>query len=64
MKKRLSGEDEVKLWGMVNSMLVTWILNAIDTKLCGSVSCAETAFELWVELRARFSVGNEPRFMN
>ncbi|KAL1223151.1 hypothetical protein V5N11_010472 [Cardamine amara subsp. amara] len=42
-------------------MLVVWILNAIEPKLRGSISCSETAYELWQNIQVRFSVGNEPR---
>lgn len=61
--KPSSGPDETKLWGIVNSMLVAWILNTIEPKLRSSVTCAaDTAFELWDGLRTRFSsLGNEPR---
>lgn len=55
-----SGANELKLWGIVNSMLVAWILNTIEPKLRTSVSCYDTAFLLWESIRERFSVGNEP----
>ncbi|ESQ37319.1 hypothetical protein EUTSA_v10003063mg [Eutrema salsugineum] len=55
------GVKELKKWGIVNSMLVAWILNTIEPELRGSVSCAETAHQLWTDIRERFSVDNEPR---
>ncbi|KAL1214958.1 hypothetical protein V5N11_008737 [Cardamine amara subsp. amara] len=45
--KPKEGNKSIKLWGIVNSsMLVAWILNAIEPKLRGFISCLETAYEL------------------
>ncbi|KFK42146.1 hypothetical protein AALP_AA2G217200 [Arabis alpina] len=54
------GTDHYKLWGIINSMMVAWILNTIDPDLRSSVSCSDTAYDLWQSLKERFSVGNDP----
>ncbi|KAG7552201.1 GAG-pre-integrase domain [Arabidopsis thaliana x Arabidopsis arenosa] len=36
------------------------ILNTIDPELRSSVSCSDTAYDLWQSLKERFSVGNDP----
>lgn len=41
------GTDHYKLWGIINSMMVAWILNTIDPELRSSVSCSDTAYDLW-----------------
>lgn len=61
IQKLSSGADEIKLWGIINSMLVAQILNTIEPKLRSSVSCADTAFQLWDSLKSQFSVGKDPR---
>lgn len=35
--KPTKGANEIKLWGIINSMLAAWILNTIDPKLRNSV---------------------------
>ncbi|KAL1192681.1 hypothetical protein V5N11_020177 [Cardamine amara subsp. amara] len=54
------GTDLYKLWGIINSMMVAWILNTIDPELRSSVSCSNTAYDLWMSLKEHFSVGNDP----
>lgn len=61
MIKQPNGDDQFKLWGMINSMMVEWIFNTIGKKLRGSVSCTDTTYQLWEGLQERFSIGNEPR---
>ncbi|KAJ1386322.1 Retrotransposon gag domain [Sesbania bispinosa] len=55
------GAPEMEDWWTVQSMLVSWILNAIEPTLCSTVTYAENAKELWEDIRDRFSVVNGPR---
>jgi len=60
------GEDfsELNAWEMVNSMICSWIINVIDPKLHTSVAYAETAYEMWENLRKRYAIANTLRSIN
>ncbi|BBN67719.1 hypothetical protein Prudu_164S000500 [Prunus dulcis] len=42
-------------------MILSWILNSLDPDLANSVIYAETAHEVWTDLKERFSQSNAPR---
>ncbi|XP_068466628.1 uncharacterized protein [Phaseolus vulgaris] len=48
-------------WWTVQSMIVSWILNTIEPSLRSTVAYAETAHNLWEDIKERFSVVNGPR---
>ena len=48
-------------WWTVQSMLVSWILNTIETSLRSTISYMENAKELWDDIKEWFSVMNSPR---
>lgn len=48
-------------WWIVQSMLVSWILNTIKTSLRSTISYMEKAKELWEDIKEWFSVMNGPR---
>lgn len=50
--------SEIEDWWMVNSMLVAWILNTIESNLHSTVTYTETVKELWDDIRQQFSIGN------
>ncbi|KAJ1399233.1 Retrotransposon gag domain [Sesbania bispinosa] len=52
---------EMEDWWTVQSMLVSWILNAIEPTLRSTVTYVENAKELSEDIRDRFSVVNGPR---
>ena len=57
-------EDEapdLEDWWTVQSMIVSWILNTIEPSLRSTVAYAETAHNLWEDIKERFSVVNGPR---
>ncbi|XP_068466252.1 uncharacterized protein [Phaseolus vulgaris] len=57
-------EDEapdLEDWWTVQSMIVSWILNTIEPSLRSIVAYAETAHNLWEDIKERFSVVNGPR---
>ena len=46
---------------MVNSMLCSWILNVVDSKLCMSVAYSETTYGMWNDLKKRYYIANAPK---
>jgi predicted YcjX-like family ATPase len=44
-----------------NSMVISWLFNALHKDLHDSVAYMDTASELWTDLEDRFSQGNAPR---
>ena len=48
-------------WETVNSMLVSWILRSIDTKLAAAIPYHTEEKPLWDYLERRFCVANGPR---
>jgi len=48
-------------WWTLQSMIISWILNTIEPSLRSTVAYAETAHDLWNDIKERFSVVNGPR---
>ncbi|GKU92898.1 hypothetical protein SLEP1_g6561 [Rubroshorea leprosula] len=48
-------------WEKCNSLVISWLYNSLSTELHGSVAYADTAREIWIDLKERFSQGNAPR---
>ena len=48
-------------WDTVQSMIVSWILRTMDSKISATVPLHENARDLWVYLERRFCVANGPR---
>ncbi|RVX21457.1 hypothetical protein CK203_001882 [Vitis vinifera] len=57
------GEDgnELNAWEACNSMIISWMFNVIDKSLHSSVASAQTAKDMWEDLKERYAVGNAPR---
>ena len=53
--------QEGKAWEMVNSMIVSWIMNVIDPKLHKSVAYVNSAQKLWENIQKRYAVPNIPK---
>ena len=47
-------------WNMVNSMIISWMLNVIDCKLHTSVAYEATAHKMWANIQKRYLVINVP----
>ncbi|XP_050878537.1 uncharacterized protein LOC127082349 [Lathyrus oleraceus] len=47
-------------WEKADSMVMAWIINAIDPNLHGSISYASTACEIWIDLEEIFAQINTP----
>lgn len=54
-------EEEIEQWEVVNSMLIAWIMNTIESTLKTSISMVDEVKVLWEDLKLQFSVGNGPR---
>ncbi|KAB5524575.1 hypothetical protein DKX38_022324 [Salix brachista] len=52
---------EIQTWEKCNSMVISWIFNALAPELHDSVAYVDSAHEMWGELQERFSQGNVPR---
>ncbi|GAA0175479.1 hypothetical protein LIER_28646 [Lithospermum erythrorhizon] len=59
--QKLTENRKLLNWETVNSMLMSWILCSLDSKLASTVPDFEEAKPLWDYLEKRFSVANGPR---
>jgi len=48
-------------WIRCNTMVLSWILNSISKDIAASVIYLNTAQEIWLNLKERFSQKNGPR---
>jgi hypothetical protein len=51
---------EIQAWEKCNSMVISWIFNALASELYDSVAYVDSTYEMWGELQERFSQGNVP----
>ncbi|PKI70182.1 hypothetical protein CRG98_009432 [Punica granatum] len=51
----VEGNPNKASWVMVNSTVITWIVNTLEKDLQPSVACIENARVLWDDLKQRFS---------
>jgi len=57
------GEEflERDAWDMTNSMLCSWLLNVIESKLHMSIAYSLTAKVVWDDLNKRYAMANTPK---
>ena len=55
---------EVNAWVIVNSMVTSWILNAIDPKLHATIAYADSTQSIWQNIQKHYAVPNVPKFTN
>ncbi|XP_073298533.1 uncharacterized protein [Primulina huaijiensis] len=48
-------------WIRCNSMVISWLLNAVSREIADSLMYIATAHEIWIDLRERFHQSNAPR---
>uniref|UniRef100_A0A2N9HI29 Retrotransposon Copia-like N-terminal domain-containing protein n=1 Tax=Fagus sylvatica TaxID=28930 RepID=A0A2N9HI29_FAGSY len=48
-------------WVCCNTMVISWLLNSLSKEIASSVIYANTAREIWEDLKERFAQGNGPR---
>ncbi|GLT39324.1 hypothetical protein SLA2020_135220 [Shorea laevis] len=61
LKKPDAKSLEMLAWTKCNSMVVSWILNTLTKELYDSAAYADSAKEIWDDLKERFSQGNATR---
>ena len=61
LTKPENNNPEVHAWEKCNLMVIAWLYNIIDKTLHGSVAYAETATEIWTDLKECYS---QPRIQN
>ncbi|KAI5344590.1 hypothetical protein L3X38_012467 [Prunus dulcis] len=52
--------DEFSLWKRCNDMVLSWLLNTLELDIVNSVIYSTTVYEIWEDLRERFSQSNAP----
>ena len=53
--------DQLNSWIRSNNIVISWILNSVSKEISASVIYADTAHEIWMDLRDRFQQKNGPR---
>lgn len=53
--------NQITLWTRSNDLVISWILNSINSEIRNSVVYMKTAKKIWDDLSARFSRTNIPR---
>ncbi|XP_042018912.1 uncharacterized protein LOC121766717 [Salvia splendens] len=48
-------------WIRCNSMVVAWLRNSVSTQICSSIMFLDNAYEIWADLKDRFSLGDSAR---
>ncbi|XP_042005936.1 uncharacterized protein LOC121754684 [Salvia splendens] len=60
---RPNGDDLLyQAWIRCNSMVVAWIRNSVSQQICSSVMFLDNAYDIWSDLKDRFSLGDSARF--
>ncbi|WKA02856.1 hypothetical protein VitviT2T_021008 [Vitis vinifera] len=54
IKPPSSTDDSFPSWQRCNDMVISWLLNSIHPDIASSVIYAETAVEIWADIRERF----------
>lgn len=61
LKQPASGDVTGSVWSRCNSMVTSWLLNAVVKEIANSLLYFETAEEVWNDLHDRFHQSNVPR---
>lgn len=59
--KPAENSHDMEYWWTVQSMIVSWILNTVETSMRSTISYTYTTKEMWEYIKERFSVVNGPR---
>lgn len=62
IKRTEEKSSDLEDWWIINSLLVLWIQNTIETTLHSTISHVEVVEDLWACIRERFSISNGPRY--
>ncbi|XP_073119938.1 uncharacterized protein [Henckelia pumila] len=61
IKKPEDNDDTFQTWERCNHMVLSWILNSVDSNIAGSIIYIESANDVCNDLKGRFSQGNDSR---
>ncbi|XP_042969209.1 uncharacterized protein LOC122301926 [Carya illinoinensis] len=56
-----STDTSSDLWERCNNMVSSWIISSVSREIGASIICAQTAKDMWQEIKNRFTQGNGPR---
>ncbi|XP_073223523.1 uncharacterized protein [Cicer arietinum] len=56
-----STHPDFELWDRANNMVISWITRTLSSHISQSTICIDTAYDLWCDLRERFTKGNHFR---
>uniref|UniRef100_A0A2N9GZ55 Integrase catalytic domain-containing protein n=1 Tax=Fagus sylvatica TaxID=28930 RepID=A0A2N9GZ55_FAGSY len=56
-----SSSPQYGSWKRCDTMVLSWLLNSLSKEISASVIYLDTAFEVWQDLKERFSQSNGPR---
>ncbi|XP_042035043.1 uncharacterized protein LOC121781364 [Salvia splendens] len=48
-------------WISCNSMAIAWLRNSVSSQICSSIMYLDDAYEIWSDLKERFSIGDSAR---
>ncbi|XP_042056126.1 uncharacterized protein LOC121800672 [Salvia splendens] len=48
-------------WIRCNSMVIAWLRNSVSSQICSSIMYLDDAYEIWSDLKERFSLGDSAR---
>lgn len=54
-------KDDIVNWERCNDLVGSWILNSVSPEIRPSILYAETAAQIWMDLKDRFSQSNAPK---
>ena len=54
-------KDDIPHWERCNDLVGSWILNSVSPEIRPSILYAETAAQIWTDLKDRFSQSNTPK---
>ncbi|XP_073278715.1 uncharacterized protein [Primulina huaijiensis] len=56
-----SEKDDISNWERCNDLVSSWILNSVSSNIRPSILYADTATQIWIDLKERFSQSNAPK---
>jgi hypothetical protein len=56
-----SSSPQYSSWKRCDTMVLSWIINSLSKEISASVIYLDTAFEVWQDLKERFTQSNGPR---
>nr|KYP38660.1 hypothetical protein KK1_040091 [Cajanus cajan] len=54
-------QDDIPNWQRCNDLVASWILNSVSPEIRPSILYVETAAQIWIDLKDRFSQSNAPK---